>query len=64
MTDQIEPVVSVHGARELNPEAREAVEALIAVTKQQISETGHDGPSVVECAANDRRWFDCEKEGS
>lgn len=62
MTDQPEPVVSIHGAHELSPEAREAVEALIAVAKQQIIETGHDGPSITECAEADDRW-ELEKHG-
>lgn len=30
---------------------------------QAMTETG-DGPSVAECADNDRRWFDHEKEGT
>ncbi|MFJ3507835.1 hypothetical protein [Streptomyces luteogriseus] len=57
--NQPEPVVSVHGARELNPEAREAVEALIAVAKQQITDAApahNAGPTVAECAEADRRW--------
>lgn len=24
---------------------------------------GHDGPSIAECAADDRRWWDSEREG-
>lgn len=65
MTDHTEPVVSIHGARDMSPEAREAVEALIAVAKQQITEEppAHDcGPTVAECAAADRRW-PLEREG-
>lgn len=58
MSDQPEPVVSIHGARDMSPEAREAVDALIAVAKQQITEdaTHDDGPSVEECAEADRHW--------
>lgn len=65
MTDQTGPVVSVNGARDLNPEAREAVEALIAVAKQQITrDADHDGgPSVAECAEADARWWGGEKAG-
>lgn len=56
---QPEPVVSVHGARDLNPEARDALEALIAVATRQINQPSpaHDaGPSVAEAAAADRAW--------
>jgi hypothetical protein len=59
MTDHTEPVVSVHGARHLSPEAREAVEAIIAVAKRHIAETPpdhDDGPTVQEAADADRRW--------
>lgn len=63
MTDQPEPVVSIHGARDLTPETREAVEALIAVAKAQITQPSDDnGPSVREAAANDRVW-DLERYG-
>jgi hypothetical protein len=63
MTSQPEPVVSIHGARNLSPEAREAVKALIEVAKKQLIEQVDDGgPSVAECVANDRRW-PLEREG-
>jgi hypothetical protein len=66
VTEPAEPVVSVHGARNMSPEAREAVEALIAVAKRQILEDPpdpSDGPSVAECAAVDRRWWGGERHG-
>jgi predicted esterase len=60
MTEPAEPVVSVHGARDMSPEAREAVEALIAVAKRQMTEDPpdhNDGPSVREAAADDRAYW-------
>lgn len=36
------PVVSVHGARDLSPDAAEALDALVAVAKRQITEPGPD----------------------
>lgn len=63
---QPEPVVSVHGARDLTPEARDALEALITVATQQINQppTAHDtGPTVAEAKADDRAWFGAEKGG-
>lgn len=37
-----DPVVSVHGARDLTPDAAEALNALVTVAKQQITEPGPD----------------------
>jgi hypothetical protein len=63
VTSQPEPAVSIHGARNLSPEARQAVEALIQVAKKQIGEQADDsGPSIAEATANDRRW-PLEREG-
>ncbi|MEY9995854.1 hypothetical protein ABIE67_007886 [Streptomyces sp. V4I8] len=62
MSDPAEPAVSVHGARNMSPEAREAVDVLIDIAKRQILEEPPDhtdGPSVEECAAGDRaHWAD------
>jgi hypothetical protein len=66
VTDQAEPVVSVHGARDMSPEAREAVDALIAVAKRQILEepaSDADGPSVREAAADDRAYWEQRDAG-
>lgn len=40
VTEATAPVVSVHGARDLTPDAAEALDALVAVAKQQITEPG------------------------
>lgn len=64
MTDQTQPGVSIHGDRDLNPEARDALEALITVATRQINQppAAHDaGPTVAEAKADDRAW-DAEKE--
>ncbi|MCZ4513498.1 hypothetical protein O3Q52_36205 [Streptomyces sp. ActVer] len=37
-TEATEPVVSVHGARDLTPDAREGLDALIGVAKKRITE--------------------------
>lgn len=64
MSDHPEPVVSVHGARDLSPDAREAVEALIDVATSQFGEAADGGgPSVEECADDDARWWGGEKAG-